>query len=151
STFDTYSLSTSDFLTASSATLLGGASESITVSAVVPADLFGPTDLSGRGGDGLPTSLFELDGNATTSTTHDWDQVYNDLKNGTMTAGARATSFVTDPVNTNKDDIFQGGGSKDTNGIQEGPWLFTSSKPQGKDDIEHAYATLYMDPVTHDQ
>src|SRR5262249_41549929 len=42
--------------------------------------------------------------------------------------------------------IFTGGGSKDTNGIQQGPWLFTASKPQGKDDITHAFAAAYTDP-----
>src|SRR5437867_7507356 len=74
-------------------------------------------------------STFELDGNAVTgvlgatgSTTvsHDWDQVYAD--NQTTPAGttsaAVASSFVTDKVNSNTDDIFTGGGSKDTLGIQ---------------------------------
>src|SRR5262249_10820392 len=54
----------------------------------------------------------------------------------------------TDAVNSNTDDIFQGGGSKDTLGIQKGQWLFTGSKPQGKDDITHAYASAYVDSST---
>src|SRR5205814_184691 len=62
------------------------------------------------------------------------------------TSGALAANFVTDAVNTTADDIFQGGGSKDTLGIQQGRWLFTGSKPQGKDDITHAYAAAYTDP-----
>src|SRR5438552_1965688 len=63
---------------------------------------------------------FELDGNATTgvlgssgstTTSHDWDQVYAP---GTYGAnGALATAFVTDAVNSSTDDIFTGGGSKD--------------------------------------
>src|SRR5262249_21714385 len=101
--------------------------------------------------------VFELDGNATTgvlgssgstTTSHDWDQVFAD--NGAVpppVSGALASSFVTDAVNTTADDIFTGGGSKETNGIQSGRWLFTGSKPQGKDDITHAYAAAYTDPT----
>src|SRR5438552_7352420 len=93
------------------------------------------------------TSVFELDGNAVTTATHDWDQVFAD-NNVTPppVSGALASSFVTDKVNSIADDIFQGGGSKDILGIQQGQWLFTGSKPQGKDDITHAYAAAYTDP-----
>src|SRR5690242_3132254 len=93
---------------------------------------------------------FELDGNVqtgvlgssgSTTTSHDWDQVF------AGSSGALATSFDTDKVNSNTDDIFTGGGSKDTLGIQQGKWLFTGSKPQGKDDITHAYASAYIDPT----
>ena len=100
---------------------------------------------------------FELDANTATgvlgstgSTTasHDWDQVYADLQAAppATTSGALASAFVTDPVNSNADDIFTGGGSKDTQGIQAGQWLFTASKPQAKNDITHAYAAAYTDP-----
>jgi uncharacterized repeat protein (TIGR01451 family) len=155
SNFDTTSISISDFLTASSATLPAGASESVIVSAVIPLDIFGTTGGGTGSGDPVAAGVFELDGNATTgvlgtsgSTTasHDWDQVFNDVVNGTSTSGAIASSFVTDAVNTNGDDIFTGGGSKDTQGIQHGPWLFTDSKPQAKNDITHAYAATYTDP-----
>ena len=97
---------------------------------------------------------FELDGNATTAvlgssgsttTSHDWDQVFVDA-GPPVTSGAVTGGFTTDTVNSTSDDIFQGGGSKDTNGIQQGPWLFTNAKPQGKDDISHAYAATYIDP-----
>src|SRR5947209_6422934 len=86
---------------------------------------------------------FELDGNATTgvlgtsgstTTSHDWDQVFADTGSSTSgtcnkcaTSGALTASFVTDKVTSNSDDIFTGGGSKDISGIQQGPWLFTSS------------------------
>ena len=103
-----------------------------------------------------PATPFELDGNVTTqsATTHDWDQVFADAGspagNGTFSQGptskALAGSFFTDKVNTTADDIFQGGGSKDTQGIQSGRWLFTGSKPQAKNDITHAYAATYTDP-----
>src|SRR5262245_5633797 len=100
---------------------------------------------------------FELDANVTTgvlgtsgstTTSHDWDQVYADkiAVPPTTTSGAVASAFVTDAVNTNADDIYTGGGSKDTQGIQDGPWLYTRSKPQAKNDITHAYAALYNDP-----
>jgi uncharacterized repeat protein (TIGR01451 family) len=89
-------------------------------------------------GDG---TVFELDGNAITTSTHDWDQVFNG------TSGALATSFDTDKTNDSTDDIFQAGGSKDTNGLQEGPWLYTGGKPQGKDDIAHSYAAAYFFPA----
>jgi uncharacterized repeat protein (TIGR01451 family) len=144
STFDTASLSGSDFLTASSTTLAAGATESVSVSAVIPLDIFGAPSAGGTGT--LPAGPFELDGNATTSTSHDWDQVFSDVQNGTTTSDSIARSFVTDAVNSNRDDIFTGGGSKDTQGIQQGPWRFTDSKPQGKDDITHAYAATYTDP-----
>src|SRR5262245_39639426 len=94
-------------------------------------------------------STFELDGNVatgtlgtsgSTTTSHDWDEVF------AGTSGALATAFVTDAVNSNTDDIYTGGGSKDTLGIQQGQWLFTGSKPQGKNDITHAYAAAYIDP-----
>src|SRR5438477_6123838 len=102
-----------------------------------------------------PATPLELDGNVTTATSHDWDQIFADAQpltngDGTFTDGptsaALAGSFFTDAVNTTADDIFQGGGSKDTLGIQSGKWLFTGSKPQGKDDITHAYAAAYTDP-----
>jgi hypothetical protein len=103
-------------------------------------------------------STFELDGNTTTGAlgtlgsatgSHDWDQIYADSNAAPPpVSGARASAFVTDPVNSNTDNIFTGGGSKDISGIQEGPWLYTSSKPQGKDDITHAYAAGYTDPDT---
>jgi hypothetical protein len=93
------------------------------------------------------TSVFELDANVLTSATHDWDQVFADNNAVPPTvSGAVASAFVTDAVNSRTDDIFTGGGSKDTLGIQNGPWLFTDAKPQAKDDITHAYAALYTDP-----
>jgi uncharacterized repeat protein (TIGR01451 family) len=139
-------------LTATDAALAGGTSASVTVSAVVPLDFFGTEGTGTGNGDPLPLDLFELDGNAqtgvlgtsgSTTTSHDWDQVFNDVTNLTTTSDALASAFVTDKVNVNTDDIFQGGGSKDTLGIQAGRWLFTGGKPQGKDDITHAYAATY--------
>src|SRR5207253_515450 len=140
-------ISSSGFLTASSSSLAGGATASITVSAVVPLDIFG-TDGGTGNGDPLPSGLFELDGNATDDpnvTGDDWSNVL--FGNG---GSAVAHSFVTDQVNSKTDDIFTGGGSKDVYGIQQGQWLFTGSKPQAKDDITHAFAATYTDPATQD-
>ncbi len=104
--------------------------------------------------DPLPLGLFELDGNVTTgvlgtsgstTTSHDWDQVF-----AGNAGGAVASTFVTDAVNSVSDDIFTGGGSKDTVGIHQGPWWFTNGKPQAKDDIREAFAASYTDPGTGD-
>jgi uncharacterized repeat protein (TIGR01451 family) len=153
-------------LAATDATLAAGATATITVSAVVPLNIFGNSAVTATG-DPVPLGLFELDGNATTgvlgssgstTTSHDWDQIFADAGSpsgsGSFTAGAtskaNAGSFVTDVVDSTSDDIFTGGGSKDTLGIQNGPWLFTEAKPQGKDDITHAFAAQYVDPATND-
>jgi uncharacterized repeat protein (TIGR01451 family) len=151
SQFDTTPpIDSSEVLTATSASLAGGASESVTVSALVPLNFFGnvPNTLLP---DGVPPGLFELDGNTTVDTAggHDWNQVFSDFQGTTTNAsGARAIDFVNDAINTTKDNIFTAGGSKDISGIQQGPWLWTSGKPQGKDDIENASAALYTERST---
>jgi uncharacterized repeat protein (TIGR01451 family) len=147
STFDTASISSADFLTATDASLAAGATVTITVSAVIPLDLFGNDGGTGNGHP-LPAGLFELDGNAVDDPAvvgDDWSNVL--FGDG---GAAVASSFVTDAVNSRDDDIFTGGGSKDTQGIQQGRWLFTGSKPQAKDDITHAFAATYVDPATDD-
>ena len=89
---------------------------------------------------------FELDGNATTQTTHDWDQVYNDavLHPGQNTSGSipGAVAFVHDPVNSTTDNIFTGGGSKDINDVNQ--WHIGQGTPQSKADIADAYAAAYQ-------
>src|SRR5262245_1755257 len=106
---------------------------------------------------------FELDGNTTpgvlgtppigtlgsTTPSHDWDQVFAD-NNVTPppASGALVSAFLTDTVNSVTDDSYLGGSSRDSVGIQQGPWLFDGSKPQGKDDIIHAFAAAYTDPDT---
>src|SRR5262249_2533053 len=138
-------------LTGTAASLAGGVTATITVSALVPANFFGNTANASLP-DTVPPNLFELDGNVVTdnpSTSHDWDQVFADSQAGnTSTSGARAVDFVNDPINTTKDNIFNAGGSKDTLGIQSGQWLWTGGKPQGKDDIANAAAALYNERST---
>ncbi len=142
SNFDTAALNSTDFLTAVQNSLAAGASATVTVSAAIPADLFGGTPAGGTGN--LPSGPFELDGNAL----NDPAVAGDDWSNAVFGNGGSsfAHSFVTDAVNSQGDDIFTGGGSKDTQGIQNGPWLFTDSKPQAKNDITHAYAAMYTDP-----
>src|SRR6185503_486986 len=81
--------------------------------------------------------LFELDGNAVSEPApgDDWDHVF------AGTDSADATAFVSDLSNSNSDNIFTGGASKDDHDTSE--WLWTTSKPQAKNDITHAYAAAY--------
>ncbi|HEY3162962.1 MAG TPA: DUF11 domain-containing protein [Candidatus Limnocylindrales bacterium] len=83
-------------------------------------------------------SQFELDGNAVSDAApgEDWDHVFA----GTSSA-VTTPAFVTDKVNTTADDIFTGGSSKDINDTSD--WLWTTSKPQAKNDITHAFAAAY--------
>jgi len=106
---------------------------------------------SSPGGGVDDDAVFELDANAVNDAAagDDWGNALP--YPGHAAAGnALATSFVTDPTNTTADNIFQGGGSKDNQGIQQGPWLYTASKPQAKDDISHAFAAAYTLPGTGD-
>src|SRR5262245_7137073 len=88
---------------------------------------------------------FELDGNAITQTTHDWDQVYNDvvLNPGQNTSGSLpgAVAFIHDPVNSATDNIFTGGQSKDYNDVNE--WHIGQGTPQNKADLADVYAAAY--------
>ena len=88
-----------------------------------------------------------------TTTSHDWDQVYADVQNNTNTSGSIGTPvFVHDPVNSSSDNIFTGGSSKDIHGVSQ--WQWTNKKPQNKDDIADAFAAAYTDagpgPTTGD-
>ena len=93
--------------------------------------------------------LFELDKNAVQSTTHDWDQVFADAKNGTSTAGADQVVFKTDAINSTPDEhLFTGGSTKD--GIDIDSWKWTAGPGvQDKNDIEHAYAAAYTKADGH--
>jgi uncharacterized repeat protein (TIGR01451 family) len=162
----TWTATSSDFttsisggvLTATDASLVGGATASITVSAAVPLNFFGNPGTGTGNGDPVPLGLFELDGNATTgvlgtsgstTTSHDWDQVFadNTANPPTNTAGALASSFSSDE--TTGDDILTGGSTKDT--LPLSGWAFKTGKPQDKDEISNAFAAEYKDPATGDQ
>jgi uncharacterized repeat protein (TIGR01451 family) len=141
---------TGGVLTASAATMVGGGSASVVISAVVPLNFFGNTSPGAGNGDPVPSTLFEIDGNATvqSSQSHDWNQVYadNTASPRTSTAAAIVSSFTTDE--TSGDPIFTGGSTKDT--LPLSGWLFKTGKPQDKDEILNAASALYRDPSTND-
>ena len=78
--------------------------------------------------------LFELDENAEAQATpgDDWETIAGGG------SSALLDTFVTDPVETSADDIFDGGQTKDTENLDE--WLWKGGEPNDKNDIEHAFA-----------
>jgi hypothetical protein len=124
----------------------------IAVAAVVALFVVGAVASGGAFASGGDVG-FELDGNTVhnsgTTPPYDWADLF-DASGGQLLAPdfnpLAASTFITDPVNANSDDLFTGGSSKDTLGIQSGPWLFTNTKPQGKDDLEHAFAGMLIVP-----
>jgi uncharacterized repeat protein (TIGR01451 family) len=92
---------------------------------------------------------FELDGNATTQSTVDWDRVYNDaVLNPTQNASGSipgAVVFLHDPVSSATDNIFAGGQTTDLNDVTA--WRWTHGAPQQKSDIANIYAAAYDVPV----
>ncbi|HZT81836.1 MAG TPA: SdrD B-like domain-containing protein, partial [Gemmataceae bacterium] len=146
-------------------TLNGGASFSVTVSAdTTPLENIHGIDL----GAALPTNLFQLDGDAQYTTNpsstfaaakDDWDSVLgftNPVTTPNATpntapypqGSAKPTSqaFVPDPVNSQTDNIFTTGGSKDT--LDTTQWQWTTGTPPDKDDLAHAYSAVYEVPST---
>jgi len=84
---------------------------------------------------------FELDGNATTQATNDWDQVYNDVVQnpGDNTSGSipGAAVFIRDRSNVGNDNIFTQG-SSDEDDLNA--WRLSTGRPQPKNDIANVYA-----------
>jgi hypothetical protein len=72
----------------------------------------------------------------TFSGSEDWDKIFAGSTTPTATTG-----IVNDAFNSLTDNQFTGGSTKDTNDFSQ--WLWAQSKPQGKDDFEHAYAAAY--------
>lgn len=73
--------------------------------------------------------------------TEDWSVIFA-ASTGSGTSLATAKSFVGDTINSGSDNIYTGGSTKD--GLPLSGWLWKNGKPQGKDDIEHAYAAAYV-------
>ena len=84
-------------------------------------------------------AIFELDGNAiTTSTGDDWDQVASGID-----LDADPHAFLVDVYPPAAgDNIFTGGGSKDERDISGNGtvWQNTSGGPPDKNNLEHAFA-----------
>ena len=88
--------------------------------------------------------LFELDENAVSEATagDDWETIAGGG------GSALLDTFITDPVESPADDIFDGGQTKDTTDIDS--WFWKDGQPADKNDIEHAFAAAYEDPDTGD-
>jgi len=103
------------------------------------------------------TGRFELDGNAVTTISDDWDEVCHEATGsancGTTnnTNGAIAVSWTGDcPVgssgigcNNNNATIFTGGGSKDPQDISNWAWKDGAGGLPDKDNLVHAFAARY--------
>jgi hypothetical protein len=82
----------------------------------------------------VATFVFELDGNAYSSTNEDWSTLYGG--GGTSKSYSGVTA---DPAPLT---AFKTGGSKDTNDISS--WKHTDTSVPDKDDITNAYAASYV-------
>ena len=97
------------------------------------------------------TGIFELDGNATSQTSDDWDKVCHqvigtDCLTSSDTTGARAVAWSAEP-NPNS-TIFTGGGSKDPIDIDQWAWKDGAGGLPDKDNLEHAFAARYSVPAS---
>jgi hypothetical protein len=95
-------------------------------------------------------NVFELDGDASDGAPagEDWDLIAAETS-----THALASRFITDPVGDSNDETFTGGGSKDVRdtaagGLTSQVWQHQLGEPPDKDDIGHAFAAAYTDPVT---
>src|SRR5947199_3218459 len=92
------------------------------------------------------TGAFELDGNATSSTSDDWDKVCHevtgtDCSTSSNTSGAKAVAWAAEP-NPNS-TIFTGGGSKDPIDIDQWAWKDGAGGLPDKDNLIHSFAARY--------
>src|SRR5438132_7502284 len=95
------------------------------------------------------TGAFELDGNATSSTSDDWDKVCHqvmgsDCSTTSNTNNAKAVAWTAE-ANPNS-TIFTGGGSKDPIDIDQWAWKDGAGGLPDKDNLEHAFAARYSLP-----
>src|SRR6266702_381583 len=95
------------------------------------------------------TGVFELDGNATSSTSDDWDKVCHEVTGSDCsttlnTSGARSVAWASD--GDNNATIFTGGGSKDPIDIDQWAWKDGAGGLPDKDNLQHAFAARYSLP-----
>jgi len=87
------------------------------------------------------TGAFELDGNAVTTVSDDWDHVFSGTSN------AIATSFNSDDLLNDgpslQATIFTGGGSKDPQDISSWAWKDGAGGLPDKDNLLHSFAARY--------
>jgi hypothetical protein len=86
--------------------------------------------------------LFELDANAVDDSPAGAPDDWETLVGGG--GSAQVFNILPDPVESPGDDIFDGGGSKDTNDIDS--WKWKGAEPNDKNDIQHAFAAAYENP-----
>jgi hypothetical protein len=102
------------------------------------------------------TGRFEMDGNATTTTSDDWDEVCHqvlgtDCSTTNDTNGATAVAWTSDNLldgtpSTNA-SIFTGGGSKDGIDIDQWAWKDGAGGLPDKANLLHSFAARYsLDP-----
>ncbi len=95
------------------------------------------------------TGVFELDGNATSATSDDWDKVCHqvtgsDCSTSSNTTGAKAVAWAAE-LDRNA-TIFTGGGSKDPIDIDQWAWKDGAGGLPDKDNLLHAFAARYAQP-----
>ena len=95
------------------------------------------------------TGRFELDGNATSSASDDWDKVCHqvtgsDCSTTSNTNGAAAVTWIA--TNLARFDIFTGGGSKDPQDLNQWAWKSSTGTLPDKDTLLHGFATRYKLP-----
>ena len=101
------------------------------------------------------TGAFELDGNAVSQTTDDWNRVCHEVTITNDTAGTipnqcigagdtnGATAVSWEAELNNNSTIFTGGGSKDPQDISEWAWKDGAGGLPDKDNLVHAFAARY--------
>src|SRR3989475_2389278 len=95
------------------------------------------------------TGAFELDGNATSSASDDWDKVCHqvtgsDCSTGSNTSGGKAVAWASD--GDNNATIFTGGGSTAPTNIDQWPWKDGAGGLPDKDNLQPACAARYSLP-----
>ena len=98
------------------------------------------------------TGRFEMDGNATTTASDDWDEVChqvlgNDCSTTNNTNGATAVSWTSDNLldgtPSSNASIFTGGGSKDGIDINQWAWKDGAGGLPDKANLLHSFAARY--------
>ena len=81
-----------------------------------------------------------------TATAFIYQVVEDTFANNNINNGAEAFVYERTPEET----FFTGGGTKDVNGIQDGPWLYKVSNDvvPDKNDIVNAFAAAYFDDIS---